>query len=273
MTTSLHVAKVFGKSHKHVLRDIENILSQLPGNTAEPKFGLSEYLDSTGRKLPMYRMDRDAFSFLVMGYTGSKATHFKLAYIRRFNEMEKELRVAIPNFSDPVIAARAWADQVEAARNAEALALAERECAEMMEVKARHLEQLIEEDRPKVALAESITSSKSTILVGELAKILKQANIIDTGQNRLFDYLRRHGYLHIIGRRRNEPTQRSLAAGWMVVKEGTRADRKGETRLTLTPKITGKGQEYFINHFLQKRGAGTEHGSSDAEWPITEKLH
>jgi anti-repressor protein len=220
---------------------------------------------------------------------------FKRAYIQRFNEMETQLRISLPNFSDPVIAARAWADQAEAARKAESLALAATTRAVALEAQTRQLEQQIEEDRPKVAFTEAIIAAKETILIGDLAKLLKQNNIADVGQNRLFQYLRRHGYLHNRGSRRNQPTQKSVEAGVMVLKEGTRTGSNGDTHVTLTPKITGKGQEYFINHFLQKRRGkldavhGTGHGTAqsfgqnfgqddgyagtDEERSGTEKLH
>jgi anti-repressor protein len=208
----------------------------------------------------------------------------------------------IPNFSDPVIAARAWADQFEAARKAEALAFAAscradqlQEQALQLESKTQQLEQKIEEDRPKVAFREAVVAAKETILIGELAKLLKQNDIADVGQNRLFQYFRRHGYLHSRGGRRNQPTQKCIEAGLMVIKEGTRSDSKGETHVTMTPRITGKGQEYFVNHFLQKlrnknaamredgQSAGqdfaSDFGTDDegiearGEWPGPEKLH
>lgn len=91
-TTSLKVAEIFGKKHLHVLRDIGNLKKDCPQKFTEPNFGLSEYRDSTGRKLPMYILPRDGFTLLVMGYTGKEAMKFKLAYIEAFNAMEEQLR-------------------------------------------------------------------------------------------------------------------------------------------------------------------------------------
>lgn len=93
-TTSLNVADFFGKSHKHVIRDIENLRSSegMSEEFTEPNFGLSEYTDPTGRTLPMYRLTRDGFTLLVMGYTGPKALRFKIAYITQFSLMEAALR-------------------------------------------------------------------------------------------------------------------------------------------------------------------------------------
>lgn len=121
MTTSLQVAAFFGKEHKNVLQDIRNILAAV-GDSTGLNFQLSEYKDSTGRSLPMYLMDKDAFTLLVMGYTGEDAMRFKLAYIRRFNEMERHLRDALPNFNDPIEAAEAFIAAEKARRAAEQIA-------------------------------------------------------------------------------------------------------------------------------------------------------
>lgn len=118
--TSLQVAEHFGKEHKHVLRDIEAVLSQVPENFVKPNFGLYEYPVETGigtRTAKAYLLSKDAFTLLTMGYTGEKAMAFKIAYIARFNEMEEQLRTTsplLPNFRDPIAAARAWADEYEA---------------------------------------------------------------------------------------------------------------------------------------------------------------
>lgn len=112
--TSLQVAKHFEKEHKHVLRDIEAVLSQVPENFVKPNFGLYEYPVETGigtRTAKAYLLSKDAFTLLTMGYTGEKAMAFKIAYIARFNEMEEQLRAAsplLPNFRDPIAAAEAW---------------------------------------------------------------------------------------------------------------------------------------------------------------------
>lgn len=89
LTTSLKVADVFSKNHNHVLRDIENL--DCSREFTQSNFGLSEYEDSTGRKLPVYTMTRDGWTFLVMGYRGMKAAKFKEDYIEAFNRMELSL--------------------------------------------------------------------------------------------------------------------------------------------------------------------------------------
>ena len=100
VTTSLEVARYFGKQHKNVLQSIESIKADLPEDFTELNFQLSEYEDSTGRKLPAYELTRDAFTLLAMGFTGKTALAFKLAYIEAFNRMELELldtRRPLPN--------------------------------------------------------------------------------------------------------------------------------------------------------------------------------
>lgn len=111
------------------------------------------------------------------------------------------------------------------------------------------LAQKVEADRPKVIFAEAVTASKTCILVGELAKILKQ-NGVDIGQNRLFAWLRANGYL--ISRRGtdyNMPTQRSMELGLFEIKETSISHSDGHVTVNRTPKVTGKGQLYFINKF------------------------
>lgn len=112
-------------------------------------------------------------------------------------------------------------------------------------------------DRPKVVFAESIETARSSILIGEMAKLIKQATGISMGQNRLFGYLRGNGYLHRSGAQYNMPTQRSVEAGWMEIKEGTRIGASGECHITRTTKITGKGQIYFINLFKRLSDAAS----------------
>ena len=109
----------------------------------------------------------------------------------------------------------------------------------------------IEADKPKVLFADAVSSSDTTILVGEMAKILKQ-NGVDIGQKRFFEWLRQNGYLiKRKGSEWNMPTQRSMELGLFEIKESTHLDGNGCNITTKTPKITGKGQQYFIGEFLQ----------------------
>lgn len=110
----------------------------------------------------------------------------------------------------------------------------------------------IEEMKPKVVFADAVATSHTSILVGELAKILKQ-NGIDMGQKRLFAWLREKGYLiKRQGTDYNMPTQKAMELGLFEIKEGSYVNGSGVNITTKTPKVTGKGQQYFINKFLAK---------------------
>ena len=122
----------------------------------------------------------------------------------------------------------------------------------MADQKVHKLEAQIEADRPKVLFADAVSASKSSCLIGELAKILKQ-NGIDIGQNKLFQWLRAHGYL--ISRRGeswNQPTQKSMQLGLFELKKTNINHPDGHTTVSTTTKVTGKGQQYFINKFLNQ---------------------
>ena len=116
------------------------------------------------------------------------------------------------------------------------------------------LEVKIEEQKPKVLFAESVEAAKTSILIGELAKLLKQ-NGINIGQNRLFEWLRNNGYLiRRQGSDYNMPTQRAMEMGLFEIKETTITHSDGHIHVSKTPKVTGKGQVYFVNLFLSREG-------------------
>lgn len=111
----------------------------------------------------------------------------------------------------------------------------------------------IEKMKPKALFADSVATSKSTVLIGELAKILR-GNGVDIGATRLFRWMREHGYLiNRKGSDWNMPTQRSMNLGLFKIKETTINHSNGTTSISKTPKVTGKGQQYFINKFLKGR--------------------
>ena len=120
---------------------------------------------------------------------------------------------------------------------------------QIAEKKIKNLEAKAEADKPKVLFADAVSASHTSILVGDLAKLLRQ-NGVEIGQNRLFSFLREKGYLCSQGERYNLPTQRSMDRGWFQVKETTINQPNGSVRITRTVKVTGKGQQYFINLFL-----------------------
>ena len=109
----------------------------------------------------------------------------------------------------------------------------------------------LEMQRPKVLFADAVEASETSILIGQLAKLLTQ-NGVHLGQNRLFAWLRENGYLCKKGANYNEPTQYSVERGWFETTERTINNPDGSVRITRTTKVTGKGQVYFMNKFLKK---------------------
>lgn len=121
---------------------------------------------------------------------------------------------------------------------------------EIANVKVEQLEAKLDEVKPQVLFANAVSVSDTPILVGELAKILHQ-NGINVGQNRLFKWLRKNGYLiSRKGTSYNMPTQKSMELGLFKIKESAITHSDGHVTITKTPKVTGKGQIYFVNKFL-----------------------
>lgn len=124
--------------------------------------------------------------------------------------------------------------------------------AKALLVAQRQIEQRdaqITEMQPKALFADAVSASKSSILIGELAKMLRQ-NGVDIGQNRLFEYLRENGYLCKSGAMYNCPTQRAMDMGLFEIKETAIQHADGHVTINRTPKVTGKGQVYFVNKLL-----------------------
>lgn len=125
--------------------------------------------------------------------------------------------------------------------------------ADLLQQAAEQLKQKdveIERMKPKALFADAVASSKNSILIGELAKLIK-ANGYDIGQHRLFAWLRDNGYLMKVGESYNQPTQMSMNAGLMEIKKSIINNPDGSTITTATTKITGKGQIYFVNKFCK----------------------
>lgn len=223
VTSSLKVAEIFNKNHQHILETIDKLTVENP--TVKDLFYQSSYINSRGREYRQVFMDKDGFTLLGMSFTGKKALQFKLDYIKAFNSMEEQIKTGytIPG------------------SYAEALKLA-----------AQQSEQ-IELQKPKVLFADSVSASHSTILIGELAKILR-GNGVDIGATRLFKWMRDNGYL--ISRQGsdwNMPTQRAMNLGLFKIKETSISHSDGSVSVSKTTKVTGKGQQYFINKFLSAK--------------------
>lgn len=227
VASSRQIAENFGKEHKHVLAAVRQIL--VAENSAT-KFFHETTFEYRGQKFPEYLMNRDGFSLLVMGFTGKAALEWKLKYIAAFNEMEKKLAQR-PQLSRAELMAQALIaahDELE------------------------HKDRQIAELTPKGIFADAVSASKKSILVGELAKLLCQ-NGVQIGQNRLFVWMRERGYLIKDPKRSdyNMPTQRAVEQGLFEIKETTVVHSDGHTSINKTPKVTGKGQVYFVNQFMK----------------------
>ncbi len=146
--------------------------------------------------------------------------------------------------------ARQYFLQVEKAWNSPEMIM--KRALQIADRKMSDMQLRIEADKPKVLFADAVAASHTSILIGDLAKLLRQ-NGVDIGQNRLFSWMRENGFL--IGRKGeswNSPTQYSMDREWFEVKERTHQEPDGSVRITKTTKVTGKGQQYFINKFLNE---------------------
>lgn len=232
LTNSLLVAEKFGKKHYHVMDSIRNLLNS--HEKSGQYFVLDTYVDNSGKENPMYVMNRDGFTLLVMGFTGEKALQFKIDYIEAFNKMEQTIKSGnylVPHsFSEALMLAAKQQEQIE------------------------EQQKKIKQDAPKVLFADAVATSQRSCLVSELAKIIQQ-NGVNIGQNRLFQWLRDNGYLCAKGQYYNQPTQRAMEMGLFEIKQTTINKPDGSILVTTTTKVSGKGQVYFVNKFLQKQTA------------------
>lgn len=241
VTDSLKVAQVFGKQHKNIMQAIRNILGSAENSAHHRWFYESTYLDAQSKQRPMFIMTRDGFSLLAMGLTGAKAMQFKVAFIEQFNAMEKIVRQvvqpttpAIPqSFAEALRLAASQAEQIE------------------------RQQKKIEADAPRVLFSQAVETSDKSVLVGELAKIICQ-NGVPTGEKRLFAWLRENGYLCSFGERYNQPTQKAMELGLFEIKKTTIQKPNGDTLISNTTKVTGKGQVYFVNKFLHNHQRGLQ---------------
>lgn len=232
--SSLEVAEMVGRNHADVMRDVRNIIGHLgESRIAESYFVESTYLNIQNKELPCFLLTKKGCELYGTRMTGEKGTRFAVRYIERFNQMEQQLtEMSRPSYeiTDPVARATKWIEE---------------------EQQRQQLIQTVEEQKPMVMFANAIVGSTSSILIREMAVLLKQ-NGINMGQGRLFDYLRSNGYLvKRKGSDYNMPTQKSMNLGLFEIKE-TPVMRSTGSTISKTPKVTAKGQKYFINHFLTK---------------------
>lgn len=221
--TSREIAEFTGKRHSDVMEAIRT-MEEAWIKVGQRNFPLTYYTDQWNRKQPQYELGKKECLYIATKFNDEA----RAKLIIRWEQLETSHRLP-QSFS-------------------EALMLAARQ-AEELEQKELQLQQ----QKPKVLFAEAVETSKTSILIGELAKILKQ-NGIEMGQNRLFDWLRDNGYL--ISRKGtdyNMPTQRAMELGLFEIKETVINHSDGHISVNKTPKIKGKGQTYFVNKFLNRR--------------------
>ncbi len=250
VTDSLTVADVFKKDHRHVLRDIEVQLKKL-SEAGEEKWGMSNFgrtqyqNEQNGQWYPKFNLTEDAFAIVVMAYVTPEAMKMKVKFLGEFKRMREEL-------SKPRELTRL--ELIELARESELARIEESKKRIEAEQRASEYQFQLQEQAPKVLFADAVTTSHDTILIRDLAKVLKQ-NGIDIGAKRLFEELRERGFL--IKQKSadwNSPTQRAMELGLFQIKETPIVHSDGHVTLSRTPKVTGKGQVYFVKLFKRVEG-------------------
>ena len=239
VTTSNRVAEELGVRHDHLLNKIDAYISKFSSPEVSGQFYIpSEYKTLDGRTVRNYLITEKGVAQLIGGYSAAvpKAFDLNVAYINEFDRMKTALStVKIPTTMKEVLL----------------IALEQEEQIESLKLENKVQKEQIAEDKPKVLFAEAVNASHTSILIGDLAKLLKQ-NGYNTGQKRLFSILRDKGFLIKSGESKNMPTQRGMELGLFEVKETTVNNPDGSIRVTKTTKVTGKGQQYFITMFLDK---------------------
>ncbi|MBJ8867703.1 phage antirepressor KilAC domain-containing protein [Citrobacter koseri] len=212
--SSREIADLTGKEHKNVKRDIENMLSDLEEDALTFE---RIYFDSMNRQQTEYLLDRDHAECLVTGYNAA----LRMKVIKRIHELEERSKTQLPDFNNPAVAARAWADQVE---------------------QRQKLENQLAIAAPKVEFADRVGESEG-VLIGNYAKVVK------LGQNKLFAWLRDNGILIASGSRRNVPKQEYMDRGYFTVKE-TAVNTNHGIHISFTTKLTGKGQQWLTRKLV-----------------------
>ncbi|HBF4976973.1 phage regulatory protein [Clostridioides difficile] len=246
--TTLEIADMLEIRHWEVLRKLEGtektkgIIDILNDNNfvVVDYFIKSTYLDSKNESRPCYNVTKLGCDFLANKFTGEKGIIFTAKYVRRFNEMERVLKEQQPKLPTTY-------------KEALQQLLIEVEEKEQLQLENQEKDKVIQLQQPKALFADAVSASNNSILVGELAKLIKQ-NGVDIGQNRLFAWMRENGYLiKRKGEDYNIPTQKSMNLRIMEVKKRVINNPDGSTKVTRTVKITGKGQVYFVNKFKSSK--------------------
>ncbi len=247
-TDSRDIALMVEKEHKILLRDIRNYINQMEEANKNMSTDLypsdyfieNTYLDDYKRKKPCYAITKIGCDFIANKMTGIKGTAFTGIYTKKFDEMEKALK------NEQTKLPTTYKEALQQL-------LIEVEEKEQLQLENQEKDKVIQLQQPKVLFADAVSASNNSILVGELAKLIKQ-NGVDIGQNRLFTWMRENGYLiKRKGEDYNIPTQKSMNLRIMEVKKRVINNPDGSTKVTRTVKITGKGQVYFVNKFKSSK--------------------
>lgn len=235
--SSLQIAEIAGKPHNDVLKAIR-AMEPAWVKITKGNFSLSEYKDSTGRLLPMYQLSKTECLYIATKFNDEA----RAKLVIRWEQLEVEKQnggFEVPtSFRDALLLAAKQQEQIE------------------------EQQKVITEQAPKVSFANAIIASKTSCLIGELAKLLAQ-NGVGIGQNRLFEWMRNNGYLGKTGERYNIPNQLYIEQGLFELRKGVRSGSDGVMHTTITTKVTGKGQEYFINKFLYKQQQEINGGNNE----------
>lgn len=211
-TTSLQIADVFEKEHKHILAKIRELPQD---NFNGSNFRLVEYTDKKGESRPYFLVSKDGFTLLAMSFNGEKFYKFKVAYINAFNAMAEKLK-------NPFNVPRNYKEALE-------LAITQLDKIEALEAQRRT-------DMPKIVFAEAVEASATSALIGDFVKTLCDTDV-SVGRNRVFKWLRDEKYLMAD----NMPYQRWAEAGYFEVIPQIIVTPKGNKE-RFTTKITAKGQ-------------------------------
>lgn len=234
--SSLDIAELTGKRHADVMRDVRNLLEQ---GVNERNFALVDYTDAKGEKRPCYELTKKGCLILASGYDAK----LRERIIDRWEELETKERQSVQQ-ALPQTYLEALKQLVVAEEEKQRLTLENKKQAKQ-----------IEAEKPKVIFADAVSTSQRSCLVAELAKILQQ-NGVNIGQNRLFKWMRDNGYLCSKGQYYNQPTQKAVEMGLFEIKQTTINKPDGSILVSVTTKVTGKGQIYFVNKFIDNKGVG-----------------
>lgn len=225
--SSLEIAELSDRNHKDVMRSIremEPAWQKINGRN----FTLVEYKDAKGEMRPCYSLTKTECLYVATKFNDEA----RAKLVIRWEKLEKAKQAG--GFQIP----QSYSEALKLAANQ----------AEQIEQQQKQ----IELQAPKVLFANAVETSQKSCLIGELAKILRQ-NGVDIGEKRLFQWLRQNGYLCSYGERYNQPTQKSMDRELFELKKTTIQKPSGEVLVSMTPKVTGKGQIYFVNKFLSNK--------------------